>query len=55
MLAAIALLTAGCLLVLGALLCSFARAGVQETLGGVIIMIGVLAGMVGGLCWWAGL
>jgi hypothetical protein len=55
MLTAIVLLIAGCLLVTGATLCSFAKSGPQETLGGVIIMVGMLAGMVAGLCWWAGL
>lgn len=55
MLTAILLLTTGCLLVLGATLCGFSKSGPQETLGGVIIMMGVLAGLVSGLTWWAGL
>lgn len=55
MLTAILLLVTGCLLVLGSLLCSYAKSGPQETLGGAMIMVGILAGMVGTLCWWAGL
>lgn len=55
MLAAIMLLITGCLLVIGATLCSFSKSGPQETLGGVIIMVGILAGMAASLCWWAGL
>jgi hypothetical protein len=55
MLTAFSLLITGCLLVIGATLFSFAKSGPQETLGGVIIMVGILAGMAAGLCWWAGL
>ena len=42
------------LLALGATLFAFSKSGEQGTLGGVIIMLGVLAAFVGGLCWWAG-
>ena len=55
MLAAILLLTTGCLLVLGATLCSFAKSGPQETLGGVMMMVSILAALLGGLCWGLGL
>lgn len=55
MIAAVLLILAGVLIVLGALLCGFSKSGPQETLGGVIMMAGILAAMVGGLCWWAGL
>lgn len=55
MLTAILLLIAGGLLVLGSTLCAYSKSGPQETLGGVLIMFGVLAGLVSGLTWWAGL
>jgi hypothetical protein len=55
MLAAIMLLIASGLLATGGALCGFAKSGPQETLGGVIIMVGIIAGMIAGLCWWAGL
>ena len=55
MLMGISLLIAGCLLVPGSLLCAFSNSGPQETLGGVLVMTGILCVMVAGLCWWAGL
>jgi hypothetical protein len=55
MLAAIMLLVAVCLIAAGATLLGFATSGPQETLGGVILMVGILSGMAGGLAWWAGL
>lgn len=54
MLAAFLLTIAGVLLLLGATLASFAKSGEQETLGGVIIMIGAVILMGGGLCLWVG-
>ncbi|HYD66154.1 hypothetical protein [Azospirillum sp.] len=55
MLTAIMLLTAGILLALGATLCALAKSGPQETLGGVIVMLGVLSGLLAGLTWLAGI
>lgn len=43
------------LLALGATLYAFSKSGEQEIIGGVLIMVGIIAAMVGGLCWWAGL
>lgn len=51
MIAVTLLLIAAALLSAGATLSSFARSGPQETLGGVLICFGVLAGVIGGLLW----
>lgn len=55
MLFAILLIIAGALIFCGALLFGFARSGPQETLGGVIISIGILAVAFAGLLWSIGL
>lgn len=43
------------IVVMGALLCAFAKSGPQETLGGVILSVGLLGLMAGGLLWSFGL
>lgn len=43
------------LLALGAVLLAFSKSGEQGTLGGVMMTVGIIAGVIGGLCWWAGL
>jgi len=55
MLAATLLLIAAVLLALGATLCGYAKSGEQETLGGVMMMVSILAALLGGLCWGLGL
>lgn len=49
MLSAILLTIAAVLVAIGATLCAFAKSGEQETLGGVIVMFGVLALLLGGV------
>ena len=49
------LIIAGVVLALGALLYGCARSGPQQTLGGVIVTVGILAAMFGGLFWSIGL
>ena len=46
---------AAVLLALGATLFAFSKSGEQGTLGGVMMTVGIVAGVIGGLCWWAGL
>jgi hypothetical protein len=51
----ILLIMAGAMLIAGALLYGLAKSGPQQTLGGVIISVGILAVAFGGLLWSIGL
>ena len=55
MLTAIMLLIAGCLLAPGATLVAMSKSGPQDTIGGMMLMLGTIAAIIAGLAWWAGL
>lgn len=55
MLTAIMLLIAGCLLAPGATFVAMSKSGPQDTVGGMMIVLGTIAAMIAGLAWKAGI